>query len=86
MLVLSLELTACSTSSKSGTLKVGVRDDIMGLGYFNPTTKEYYGLGIDLARKLADDMGYVNVEFIAVNPENRKNMLLEGNIDCLIAA
>lgn len=85
LLVLAAALSGCSTSSKSGTLKVGVRDDIVGFGYLNPTTGEYYGLEIDLAKKLADDLGYADVELITVTPEDRKDMLLNGEVDCLIA-
>lgn len=85
MLALSVLLSGCAGSGKSGTLRVGVRDDIVGLGYLNPTTGEYYGLEIDLARELADELGYAGVEFVAVNPENRKDMLLSGDVDCLIA-
>lgn len=85
LLAASAMLAGCAASSKSGTLKVGVRDDIVGFGYLNPTTEEYYGLEIDLARKLADDLGYGNVEFITVTPDDRKEMLLEGNVDCLLA-
>lgn len=79
-------LSGCAASSGgSGTLKVGVRSDIMGFGYLNPTTEEYYGLEIDLARKLAADLGYADVEFVTVTPDDRKDMLLSGNVDCLIA-
>lgn len=86
LLVLSLVLAGCGASSKSGTLKVGVRDDIMNFGYLNPKTEKYYGLEIDLANKLAEELGYGDVEFITVQPENRKQMLLDGEVDCLIAA
>lgn len=81
-------LTGCNTGEsggKSGTLKVGVRDDIMGFGYLNPTTGEYYGLEIDLARELADRLGYANAALITVTPDNRKDMLKNGTVDCLIA-
>lgn len=79
-------LSGCAASSGgSGTLKVGVRSDIMGFGYLNPATEEYYGLEIDLARKLAEDLGYADVEFVTVTPDDRKDMLLSGNVDCLIA-
>lgn len=86
LLVLSAVLSGCGKAEKSGTIKVGVRDDIMNLGYLNPTTGEYYGLEIDLARKLADRLGYANVEFVPVDPDSRKQMLLDGNVDCVIAA
>lgn len=88
LLAVSAMLAGCaaaSSKSGSGTLKVGVRDDIMGFGYLNPTTEEYYGLEIDLARELAGDLGYADVEFVTVTPDNRKDMLLDGSVDCLIA-
>lgn len=83
---MSSVFAGCNASSKSGTLTVGVRDDIMNFGYLNATTGKYYGLEIDLAYKLADNLGYEDVEFVTVNPENRKDMLLNGDVDCLIAA
>lgn len=84
--VMTAALAGCGTSAKSGTIKIGVRDDIVGLGYYNSTTEKYYGLEIDLAYELADELGYKDVEFVTVHPENRKDMLLEGQVDCLIAA
>lgn len=86
VITLSVMLSGCGATSKSGTLKVGVRDDIMNLGYLNPTTEKYYGLEIDLADKLAEDLGYADVEFVTVTPEDRKQMLLDGKVDCLAAA
>lgn len=86
LLALVMLLVGCNTSSGSGTLKVGVRDDIVGLGYLNPTTDKYYGMEIDLAELMAEKLGYEDVEYVTVNPDNRKQMLLDGEIDCLIAA
>lgn len=85
MAALAVLLSGCGAPQKSGTLRVGVRDDIVGLGYLSPATGQYYGLEIDLARELADDLGYGGVEFVTVTPENRKDMLLSGDVDCLIA-
>lgn len=86
LLIILTMLSGCAASSKgNGTLKVGVRSDIVGFGYLNPATEEYYGLEIDLAKKLAEDLGYADVEFVTVTPDDRKDMLLEGNVDCLIA-
>ncbi|MGI6069679.1 MAG: transporter substrate-binding domain-containing protein [Blautia sp.] len=79
-------ISGCGSASKgSGTLKVGVRDDIMNFGYLNETTGKYYGLEIDLAYQLAEELGYENVEFQTVTPDNRKQTLLDGDVDCLIA-
>lgn len=86
MLLLAIVLTGCNTSSKSGVLKVGVRDDVMNFGYLNPVTNKYYGLEIDIANELAEALGYESVEFVTVEPDTRKDMLLEGKVDCLIAA
>lgn len=86
LIVLALMITGCGASSKSSKLRVGVRDDIVNFGYLNPTTQKYYGMEIDLAEVLAEDLGYADVEFVTVNPDNRKDMLLNGNVDCLIAA
>lgn len=77
--------SGCGSSSGSGTLKVGVRDDIMGFGYYNETTEKYYGLEIDLSEKLAEKLGYADVEYVTVQPDNRKDTLLNGDVDCLIA-
>lgn len=84
--LLAAAASACGKESKSGTLKVGVRDDVMNLGYLNPTTGQYYGMEIDLARLLAEDLGYAEAEFVTVKPDTRKDMLLNGDVDCLIAA
>lgn len=85
-LLLSAVIMGCGASAQQGTLKVGVRDDIVGLGYLNPTTDKYYGLEIDIAEELATDMGYQDIEYVTVKPDTRKDMLLEGEVDCLIAA
>ena len=89
VLVLAVCLAACSssqtTSTSADTLKVGVRGDVVGFGYYNSNTKKYYGLEIDIAAELADRLGYKDVEFIAVTPDNRKEMLQNGDVDCIIA-
>ncbi|WP_066829592.1 transporter substrate-binding domain-containing protein [Collinsella ihumii] len=78
--------SATTTSRSDGnTLRVGVRSDIVGFGYLNDRTGKYYGLEIDIAQEMADRMGKSNVEFTTVTPDDRKEMLLDGQIDCIIA-
>ena len=72
-------------SSGSGTLRVGVRSDVVGFGYLNEATNKYYGLEIDIAEDMAAHMGYADVEFVTVTPDTRKKMLVEGDVDCMIA-
>ncbi|MDM8302829.1 transporter substrate-binding domain-containing protein [Collinsella tanakaei] len=74
-----------SSAASSDTLRVGVRADIVGFGYLNEKTGKYYGLEIDIANELANRLGYKNVEFTTVLPDNRKELLLEGEVDALVA-
>ncbi len=76
---------ASNTPTKSDTLCVGVRSDVMGFGYFNNETNKYYGLEIDIAYEMADRLGYKNVEFSTVLPDDRKDSLQNGSVDCLVA-
>ena len=67
------------------TLRVGVRDDIINFGFYNETTGKYYGFEIDLAAELARRIGCDGVEYITVTPDTRKDMLLNGEVDVVIA-
>lgn len=74
-----------TTSSPAGALRAGVRADVMGFGYLNEKTGKYYGLEIDIVHELAERMGETDVAFITVTPDDRKEMLLEGDIDLICA-
>ncbi len=75
----SAEVTV-ETIQERGVLKVGVKDSLIGMGYLNPETGEYEGLEIDIARKIAEEMG-VEVEFLVVTPTTRLQMIDSGDID-----
>ena len=77
--------SAPAGTSSSGALRIGVRSDIVGFGYLNDHTGKYYGLEIDIATELADRLGSSDVEFVTVTPDDRKEMLLDGQVDTLIA-
>lgn len=77
--------SAPAGASSSGALRIGVRSDIVGFGYLNEHTGKYYGLEIDIATELADRLGSSDVEFVTVTPDDRKEMLLDGQVDMLIA-
>ena len=50
-------------ASGEGTLRVGVRSDVVGFGYLNENTGKYYGLEIDIAEELARrDLGCLDSE------------------------
>lgn len=81
-----IAIVACGCSGISGgKLTVGVRADVMNFGYYNETAEKYYGLEIDIATEMAERMGYKDVEFVTVTPDNRKETLLNGEVDCLVA-
>lgn len=88
-LALAVCLAGCSSSqatpTSSSTLKVGVRGDVVGFGYYNSETQKYYGLEADIATELANRLGYKDVEFTTVTPDNRKDMLQNGEVDCIVA-
>lgn len=67
-----------------GVLRVGVKNAVMGFGYEDPLTGEYSGMEIELAKKLADELG-VDVEFTAVTAATRTELLDSGDIDCVLA-
>ncbi len=74
-----------STPTGTNTLRVGVRANVTGFGYLNENTGRYSGLEIDIAEELAKRLGYSDVEFTTATPETRKNLLLNDEIDCIIA-
>lgn len=74
-----------TTPASADTLRVGCRADVVGFGYLNERTGKYYGLEIDIAEELASRIGKAKVTFTTTEPENRKELLLNGSIDCLIA-
>ncbi len=68
------------TIKERGVLRVGVKDSLIGVGYLNPETGEYEGLEIDIARKIAEELG-VDIEFLVVTPTTRLQMIDSGDID-----
>lgn len=77
--------SAGTVATPAGALRAGVRADVMGFGYLNEGTGKYYGLEIDIVNELAARLGYQDIEFVTVLPENRKELLLAGEIDLICA-
>lgn len=67
-----------------GTLRVGVKNAVIGFGYQDPLTQEYAGLEISLAKKIAEYLK-VDIEFTAVTAATRTELLDSGDIDCVLA-
>ena len=65
-------------------LRVGVKQDVPNFGYKNPDSGEFEGLEIDIARKIADELG-VDIEFTPVTAQTRGPLLDNGQVDLVIA-
>lgn len=74
-----------SSAAAKGPLKVGVKNNVVGFGYQDPLTNEYAGMEVDLAKKIAEALGYNGVEFTAVTAATRTELLDSGTIDCVLA-
>ncbi len=74
-----------STPTGSDTLRVGVRANMLKFGYLNTNSGRYSGLEIDIAEELADRLGYKNIEFVTATPSTREQLLLDDDVDCIIA-
>lgn len=69
---------------KRGVLRVGIKQDVPNFGYLDPETNSYSGMEIDIAKKVAADLG-VKVEFTAVTAQTRGALLDNGQLDMVIA-
>ena len=67
-----------------GVLRVGVKNAVVGFGYQDMLTGDYSGMEIDIARKLAEELG-VEIEFTTVTAATRTELLDSGDIDCVLA-
>ena len=67
-----------------GVLRVGVKQDVPNFGYKNPDSGEFEGLEIDIARKIADELG-VDIEFTPVTAQTRGPLLDNSQVDLVIA-
>lgn len=67
-----------------GVLRVGVKNAVIGFGYQDPITQEYTGLEIDLANKIAEELG-VDIEFTPVTAATRTELLDSGDLDMVAA-
>ena len=84
-------LTGCVESvtghQPGETLKVGVKEDVPGFGFFNTKTNTYEGFEIDLAKMIAKELGYdeEKIEFIPVSTRTRGPLLDNFEVDFVIA-
>lgn len=67
-----------------GVLRVGVKQDLPNFGYNDPETNQYTGMEIEIAKKIAAELG-VKIEFTPVTAQTRGALLDNGQLDIAIA-
>jgi glutamate transport system substrate-binding protein len=80
----SLEGSQTFAAMKSaGHPIVGVKEDQPGLGYKDPTTGEYSGFDIEIARYVAANLGFEpeSIEFKPVPSAGREQALINGDVN-----
>lgn len=78
-------LLSLAAAASAETFRVGVKQDVYGFGYLDEMTGEYSGLEIDLGAKIAEALGYDDVEYTTVTAATRGQMLDNDELDCVIA-
>ncbi|EIF00009.1 glutamate ABC transporter substrate-binding protein [Saccharomonospora glauca] len=68
---------------KAGHVVVGVKDDQPNLGYKDPTTGEYSGFDIEIARLVSAKLGFdpKTIEYKAVPSAGREQAIINGDVD-----
>lgn len=69
---------------EAGSLRCGVKFDVLAFGFRNPETNEIEGLDADLCRAIAQSMG-VEPEFIEAISANRIPYLQDNTVDIVIS-
>ncbi|MQA09276.1 MAG: transporter substrate-binding domain-containing protein [Pseudonocardiaceae bacterium] len=68
---------------KNQKVTIGVKDDQPGLGYKDPTTNEYSGFDIEIAKMVAADLGFSakQIQYKPVPSEAREQAISNGDVD-----
>jgi polar amino acid transport system substrate-binding protein len=83
--------TLMATIQRRGRLYAGVDQNTLGLGYFDPTTKQMEGFDIDVVRKVAqaifggDDPDH-HIRYTALSTQQRDAAIPFHNVDIIASA
>lgn len=69
--------------TQNGKVVIGVKEDQPGLGYKDPTTGEYSGFDIEIAKLIAAKLGFGEdkIEFKTVQSAGREAAITNGDVD-----
>ncbi|PPK62238.1 glutamate ABC transporter substrate-binding protein [Actinokineospora auranticolor] len=71
---------------QAGKITIGVKEDQPGLGSRNPTTKEFSGFDIEIARLVAAKLGFDKdkIEYKVVQSAGREAAIVNGDVDIYV--
>jgi glutamate transport system substrate-binding protein len=74
--------------NKAGSIKIGVKADQPGIGFKNPTSGDYEGIDIEMAKIVAGQLGLKpdQITFTETISKNREPFLQAGTVDLVIAS
>lgn len=70
--------------TKKGQLRIGVKQDVPNFGYYHPKHRQFEGMEIDIAKKIAKALN-VKPQFTAVTAQTREALLDNQQLDMIIA-
>ncbi|MDN5415206.1 MAG: transporter substrate-binding domain-containing protein, partial [Lactococcus raffinolactis] len=75
--------SATDNIKAKGKIVIGVKQDVPNFGYKDPKTNKFTGVEIDLANKIAKDLG-VKAEFVPITAQTRGPLLDNKQVDAVI--
>lgn len=86
-----VEGTTMASLSQSGTIRIGVKTDVPGLGYLEPddhSAAAPKGFDVEIAKIIATelDIALDGIEWISMSTFNREHALLQNNVDLVVAS
>ncbi|MGW0801969.1 serine/threonine-protein kinase [Nonomuraea sp. NPDC002799] len=75
--------TVVDKVAKTGKIVIGVKGDLPGVGLQNG--EEFEGFDVEVARRVAAELGAGDVTFVKVSRDDRAGALADGEVDLVVA-
>ena len=89
-LILTTTMASCGNSTdgepggESDSITIGIKFDQPGLG--QQVGNDYEGFDVDVARYIANELGYSNIEFVQAQTPQRETMIESGQVTMIVAS
>lgn len=85
------EGTTMTALAQSGTIRIGVKTDVPGLGYLEPHASpdaDPTGFDVEIGTIIADELGIPadGVQWVSVSTSDREHALLTNKVDLVVAS